>query len=322
MKTGNQQWTSDVIGTYPWGEQTRFAGYANGNVYAKSYDGYWYAIDLATGKTVLTSEYIGYTTETPYGTWPLYQGPLIADGKIYYGTTEHSPTQPLMRGNKMYSYNITTGEILWSMLGITSPSAIAEGSLLAYSQYTGLEYCFDKGKTTTRVTAPLTAIAQGSSLVIQGTVTDQSPAQQGTPAISDQSMEGWMEYLHMQQPMPTSATGVDVSIDAIDPNGNFINLGTTRTDTTGNYGFQVKPDMLAAGLGMYIVIATFQGSESYWPSQAETAFAIDAAAPTPTQQPATAAPPTDMYVLGIGTAIIVAIAIVGVVLALMIRKRP
>ena len=61
---------------------------------------------------------------------------------------------------------------------------------------------------------------------------------------------------------------------------------------------------------------------AYWPSHSETAFVVEAAAPTPTTQPAIVLPPTEMYVLGIGIAIIVAVAIVGALLALMIRKRP
>jgi hypothetical protein len=53
----------------------------------------------------------------------------------------------------------------------------------------------------------------GNSVLIQGTVTDQSPGAKGTPAISDSSMTGWMEYLYHQQSKPTNAKGVELNIN-------------------------------------------------------------------------------------------------------------
>ena len=82
----------------------------------------------------------------------------------------------------------------------------------------------------------------------------------------------------MQQPKPNNATGVPVTISVVDANGNYREIGTTTTDATGFYSFQWKPDID----GKYTVYAKFGGSESYWPSQATTAFAVDPAAPTPT----------------------------------------
>jgi hypothetical protein len=49
---------------------------------------------------------------------------------------------------------------------------------------------------------------------------------------------------------------------------------------------------------------------------------VGEANPPATPIPIAAQPPTEMYIIGVGAAIIIAIAIVGVVLALMIRKRP
>ena len=76
--------------------------------------------------------------------------------------------------------------------------------------------------------------------------------------------------------------------------------------------------------GMYTVIATFEGTNGYWPSYSETSFAVDPASPTqaPTQPPQTnLATTTDlMMYMAIGVvAIIIAIAIVGL---LLLRKRP
>jgi hypothetical protein len=67
----------------------------------------------------------------------------------------------------------------------------------------------------------------------------------------------------------------------------------------------------------------FAGSESYYPSQATTAFAVDEAEATPAPTDAPAQSAADMYLLPGIIGIIVAIAVVGAVLALLvIKKRP
>jgi len=130
-------------------------------------------------------------------------------------------------------------------------------------------------------------------------------------------MSAWMEYLYQQQPLPSNAKGVEVTIDAVDGNGNFRNIGTAVSDVSGAYSLMWTPDIP----GKYTVIATFAGSNSYYASYAQTTFGVDQA-PEPTVAPT--APPASMaetYITGFGIAIIAAIAIVGVVLALLLRKR-
>jgi hypothetical protein len=128
-----------------------------------------------------------------------------------------------------------------------------------------------------------------------------------------------MAYVYMQKPRPTNATGVPVSIDVIDSNGNYRNIGTTTSDASGMFTLTWMPDIP----GNYTVIATFAGSDSYWGSSSETSFVTTAApaataAPTPT--PTSVA---DMYFVPAVAAIIIVIIIVGAVLALlMLRKRP
>jgi len=73
--------------------------------------------------------------------------------------------------------------------------------------------------------------------------------------------------------------------------------------------------------GEYSVYASFEGSESYWPSQAVTSIDVEEApvatpAPTPTL-----APMTDTYFLGIAIAALIAIVIIGLIIILMLRKR-
>ena len=55
----------------------------------------------------------------------------------------------------------------------------------------------------------------------------------GVPAVSDASQSEWMLYVYKQFSQPTNATGVPVSIDAVDPNGNYIHLGDATSDSSG-----------------------------------------------------------------------------------------
>jgi hypothetical protein len=77
--------------------------------------------------------------------------------------------------------------------------------------------------------------------------------------------------------------------------------------------------------GQYKITATFAGDDSYGSSWAET-YATVSSPPTtttnPTSQPVTGSAPTEMYFAISTFAIILAIAIVGAVLALMLRRRP
>jgi hypothetical protein len=72
--------------------------------------------------------------------------------------------------------------------------------------------------------------------------------------------------------------------------------------------------------GDYQIIATFAGSGSYGPSQAITYMSV-AEAPEPTPAPTpTPAPMTDAYVIGFGSAALIAI-IIGFVILILLRKR-
>jgi hypothetical protein len=291
------------------------------------------AYNITTGEILWKYEPTQVGFESPYGNYPI-SVTCVADGKIFLVSGEHSPTQPLWRGSYLRCVNASNGAELWKVLhwgAVTNmfPGqgvvVIADGFLVGLNLYDNQIYCYGKGPSATTVEAPMTAITAGDNVVIRGTVTDQCVGAKkiaeklgftnGVPAISDASQEAWMEWLYAQQGKPDNATGVEVSLDAVDPNGNYVNIGTTTSDANGLFSYQwTTPDVP----GKYAITATFAGSAAYYGSYAETA-AIVSEAP-----PATAPPeypqPIDYTWSFVGTAlaIIIAIAIVGI---LLLRKK-
>jgi hypothetical protein len=141
----------------------------------------------------------------------------------------------------------------------------------------------------------------------------------GLPAVSDDSMEAWMEYAYMQQVKPTNATGVPVALSVVDSNGNYRTIGTAVSDADGFYSFNWTPDIA----GKYTVYATFAGSESYYASHAVSAFAVDPALATATPAPTPVPSMADLYFLPATIGVIIAIIVVGAILALLlVRKKP
>ena len=208
--------------------------------------------------------------------------------------------------------------------------AIADGYLIALNGYDTQIYCIGKGSSATTVTGSPKVSHNGDSILIEGTVTDQSPSGKrninggldlelkGTPAISDDDMTPWMEYLFMQQAKPEKAKGVEVTLSAIDPNGNYIPIGTVTSNIDGNYAIPYIPKVP----GTYQIIAEFAGSKSYGPSSATTFLTVSEALQTPSPQPINAQSPIEFYVIGGVVSIIIAIAIVGVLMLVAIKKRP
>ena len=317
INTGSKLWETDPQ-IYPWGAYMNYSPLiANGKLYGGSWDGYMHAYDIGTGDEVWKFYSGDSGSETVFGTWPFWNGPIVADGVVFAATGEETPTQPLTRGGNMFAIDDETGEEIWSISGYMGLRAIADGYLVTYNAYDNQLYVFGKGPSATTVTAPKTEVMQGQNIVIEGTVTDQSTGAMGTPAISDEDMSAWMEYLYMQKPFPGGAMGVDVSIDVIDANGNFRNVGTATSDVSGVYSLVWEPD----NPGKYTVVATFAGSESYGSSFAQTSFYVEEAPqPTPPPDP-TPAPMTDTYVLGLGIAAIIAIVVMGLLILMKLGKK-
>jgi hypothetical protein len=65
----------------------------------------------------------------------------------------------------------------------------------------------------------------------------------GVPCASDASMKNWMGYVYQQKPLPSNFTGVEVTVDVLDSNGNYRNIGTATTDATGTFSLTWTPDI-------------------------------------------------------------------------------
>jgi hypothetical protein len=276
----------------------------------------------------------GVGFESAYGdNMPLSLGAVSGGCAILY-SNEHSPTKPLWRESDVRCVNLTDGKLLWKLLDFNMGLGVADGYVVSGSEYDNRIYCIGMGPSAITASAPQSGVPLGSAFSVTGMVTDESPGTKnpaqhalfpnGVPAISDANQEAFMEYLYEQQIYPTNLTGVPVSVDAIDPNGNFIHLGDVISSASGFYSIAVDTGKLDAGAGKYTIVASFAGSNSYGSSSAETAFAVNpsSTAATPTAPPQNAlATTTDLmtYIAISTAAIIVAIAIIGV---LLLRKRP
>ena len=312
---------------------------AYGKLYYAGYAGILYCYDTTNGDLLWTygnggegnSTLSGFVT--PYGRYPIFVS-VIADGKVYLDTTEHSPNSPLYKGAQYRCINATDGTELWTILDYGNQmyggqAAVADGYLTTLNSYDSQIYCFGKGPSAMTVDAPTAAVQLGQSLVIRGTVTDIAAGTKqteqagrfpnGVPAVSDESQGAWMEYVYMQKPRPMDTVGVPVTISVVDANGNYRDIGTATSNADGFYAMNWMPDIE----GQYTVYASFAGSESYWPSHAVTSFAVDPAPATPSPTEAPLSSMADAYFVPAVAGIIIAIAIVGIVLALLLlRKRP
>jgi outer membrane protein assembly factor BamB len=334
LNCGQLAWTSEKM-DYPWDEPP-FGAYATMSAYGLLLrPGYSkiYAFNWSTGAIQWTyTAPAKYPYDSPYvnadgeSVYPWNVEGWIADGKLYMYNTEHSATVPITRGWGLHCINMTTGEGLWNVTisGAASKHSsdlrvIADGYLFHFSG-DGYMYVFGKGLSETTVTAPSSAVQVGEAFTITGTVLDMSPAQEGTPAISDESMSTWMEYIHQQQPKPTDTKGVTVSLTAIDPNNNYIQIGEATSNTDGTFGLSWIPEVP----GLYRITATFAGTDSYGSSSASTfmsaVYPPDNSTPVPTQEPESIA---DLYFIPAIAGMMTTIIVIGAVLViLMLKKRP
>jgi outer membrane protein assembly factor BamB len=325
INTGKLLWTSDP--QPQWMMYSSGSDIQNGMLYSGGYGGVVYAYDVKTGDLVWESPVDPEGLESAYERTPLTI--QVLDGKVYARSQEHSHTHPLYRTWKIYCFNATTGDRIWDLHGLWENFAFSDGYAVSLNEDDQMVYCIGKGPSATTIAASPKVSLYGSSVIVEGSVTDIAAGTtsdrvaprfpNGVPAVSDDSMTPFMEYVYMQMPKPYNTTGVPVVLTVLDPNGNYYEVARTTSDADGFYKASFEPEVP----GEYIVMASFEGSNSYWPSDAKTAIKVDDA---PTTAPTAEAQlnlvtlsDLTLYVGVAALAIIVAIAIATI---LLLRKRP
>jgi outer membrane protein assembly factor BamB len=336
LDTGELLWgPSEPTATLDYLEGTTLSSHvpAYGNLYTIGVGGTMYCFDIKTGETLWTYDAVDPYTDFLYGNNWWLGIMFITDGKVYMAHGTHAALMPLPRGAPFICLNATSGEEIWRANGLFRQSgwgghAIIGDSIIAlHDTYSQRVFGVGKGPSATTVAASPKVSVHGSSVLVEGMVTDISPGTEeyartarfpnGVPAVADEVMSDWMLYVYKQFPCPSDAAGVEVVVEVLDPNYNYYEVARTTSDPSGGYSVDFEPDVP----GKYTVYATFEGSKAYYGSYAVTYLNVEdapAATPAPTPEPA---PMTDTYVLGIGSAILIAVIIGFVVLILIFRKR-
>jgi hypothetical protein len=352
LTNGAKLWGPVKLPGNAWSTISRDAEIAYGKVLIWDFGGYVNALDPQTGQILWTFEPRSSGYDAPYGIYPLWHfgTQTICDGKLFLseGSMYNPPIHPAYR----LAINITDGSLVWSILSYSGriPAAHADGYMVEWNSFDAQIYTFGRGPTATTISVSPKVSTEGSSILIEGRVTDESAGTKtsdriarfpdGVPAIADECMSAWMEYVYMQQSKPADASGVPVYLTAIDPNGNTQDIGIATSSANGNYAISWTPPVP----GLYTIMSSFCGSESYWGSEAETAFVVSdapAASPTtaPTVAPTTAptsaptvaptvspsvvpepeaAPSTDIYVIAAAAVVIIVVVAVA---AVILKKR-
>lgn len=333
INTGQQVWgptpTEPFLNVFtnlymnPWGQ----AVIKYGKLYTAGMGGVVNAYDAKTGTPIWTYEIADQYTEQLFSSnWP---APInfIVDGKIYLFHQEHSANTPVPRGAPAVCLDAETGEVIWRNDGLRLGSRwggqpiIGDSIIAGFSSYDNQVVAVGRGPTSVTISAPDISTPFRTAVTIRGTVNDISPGTQqdaiklrfpnGVAAVSDASQDEWMRYVYNQFARPMNASGVQVILSVIDSNGNMYDIGTTTSDSSGMFSLVWTPEIS----GKYTVIATFAGSKAYWPSYAQTAMnVLEEPAATPTDTTQVQLPPFELYLALATIAIIVAIAIVGLIL--------
>jgi outer membrane protein assembly factor BamB len=319
-------WSDTVTASFGPDKIVAFGKYISASV-----SGVVYCYDAETGVLDWTYEAEDPYTESYIGnTWWL--APLFAtDGKVYFGSLEHSALDPKPRGAPFFALDVESGDVVFRADGLFRQTrwggrAIIGDSIIAtMDTYDQQVYGIGKGPSAMTVTAPNTAVTTNAPVVIQGTILDISPGTQdaditmrfpnGVPAVSDEDQTDWMLYVYKQFSQPTDVTGVTISIDAVDPSGEYVNLGYATSDSSGTYSFIFTPTME----GQYTIYATFCGSAAYYSSYDQTAMVVQGteATPTPTSDEST----VEQYFIPAVGAIIAVVVIIGILLALLLLRK-
>ena len=231
-ETGQQLWESEPEEQMNF--YTMITNVYEGKLLTCGFGGVLNAYNITTGEILWSYTAKNEGFESPYGNYPLNIF-AICDGKLYTLTGEHSISQPIWRGHNLRCINATDGTEIWKLLNFGANGGaslqgqylqMADGKVVGLNFFDNMIYCIGKGSSDTTVTASPKTSVHGTSVLIEGTVTDATDSGKrntndlldfslnGTPAISDEDMGAWMEYMFMQQAFPADAKGVEVVLES------------------------------------------------------------------------------------------------------------
>jgi hypothetical protein len=240
-----------------------------------------------------------------------------ADGKLYYSTDTTYRMMPRTRLHELICIDEFTGDFIWRLpIGI-EPSVIADGYVVGTDTENGFMYAIGKGQTETTVSGPDVQVAKGTSVVLTGSILDMSPGAPNTPAVSEQDMSEWMDYLYGQNATlinnPPTPTGVPVKLAYQNSDGSWTDIDEVMSNDHGEFGITWTPP----DEGEYTIKAFFLGSESYYGSSDTTYISVGPAASPSGQIEPEPLFTTDMAIV----AAVAIVAVIAVAAYLVLRKR-
>jgi hypothetical protein len=174
---GSYLWATqseNYLDMYGWGNAEHTWYFAYGKLYSVGVAGILYAYDLANGNTTWT-----YNMTDPYGepiTGENWWGwiDLIAAGKIYIGTLEHSANNPIPRGGPFACVNATDGSEIFRANGMMRETRWGGNPVIGDSIIAGLDtydlqiYALGKGPTKITLNASPGVSALNNGVMITG----------------------------------------------------------------------------------------------------------------------------------------------------------
>jgi outer membrane protein assembly factor BamB len=263
--------------------------YAYGKFFLVGMSGIVHAYDIKTGTLLWTYRAPDELSEVLWTNQWHIRPVFITDNMMYLGTSEHSPVDPKPRGSPFVCIDLENGDEVFRADGLFRQNdwggrAIIGDSIIAtMDSYDQRIYAIGKGPSATTIEPIIAGVPSGSSVTLVGRVTDVSPGTMdvalktrfpnGVPAVADENMNEWMLYVYKQFERP-NVNGVQIKIEIVDPNGQYAWIGTATSDAYGNYAYSWKPTIE----GQYMIMATFDGTKSYYGSNAITYLTVDPAA--------------------------------------------
>jgi hypothetical protein len=326
IETGKYMWKGSPQ-TYADAWVSGSLGGQNIIVYNKlisvSAGGIVYCRDIKTGTLLWTYDVADPYTESYLAPNWWVRPQFASCGMVYFGHEEHSPQEPKPRGSPYFALDVETGEVVWSIDGAFRQtqwggrSIIGDSIIVTQDTFIQQIYGIGKGPSAMTVSTPDVSVAVNKPVLVKGTIMDISPGTQstalqlrfpnGVPAMADECMSDWMLYVYKQFNRPHDAVGVPVTVAAVDPNGNYVTLGSTVSDANGNYVVEFTPNTE----GHYDIYAYFDGSDSYYGTSAQDTLLVSKDAVSNNN------PPYELYIIGMGIVVI----IVNLIVILLFRKK-